>query len=171
MRKNVCTFWLVLALAGIASLFLIGCDQRELMRKMTPTEDYVLARAFVAQVVTGDLPNAGKSLSAEIKADEVLKGLESLTVLFNHGEIKSFEVVGLFFRAGFGKNHSGKSTEMTVQMELTTGWFVGTVVTTVEAETRKIAGTNFQSIPDSLEKINALNLMDKPLLGILSCCS
>jgi len=157
------TSWLAFAIAGIASLFLSGCDQQELIRKMTPTEDYILARAFVAQVVAGDMASAEKSLSPEIKADEVLKGLESLTELFKHGEIKSFEVVGLFFRAGFGNKQSGKSTQLTVQMELSTGWFVGTVVTTIEGETRKIASANFESIPDSLEKLNALNLLQRPL--------
>jgi hypothetical protein len=163
MRHFVRTTWLAIGLAGIACLFLSGCDQRELMRKMTPAEDYVLARAFVAQVVAGDMASAEKSLSAEIKADEVLKGLEGMTALFKHGEIKSFEVVGLFFRAGFGNNHSGKSTQLTVQMELSTGWFAGTVVTTVEGEMRKIAGANFEPIPDSLEKLNALNLLQSPL--------
>lgn len=167
MRRFVRSSWLVFALAGIASLVLSGCDQRELMRKMTPTEDYMLARAFVAQVVTGDMASAEKALSAEIKADDVLKGLEGMTALFKHGDIKSFEVVGLFFRAGFGGNQSGKSTQMTVQMELSTGWFVGTVVTTVEGATRKIAGANFESIPDSLEKLNALNLLQKPLWAML----
>lgn len=163
MRRFVPTTWLVLALAGIASLFLSGCDQRELLRKMTPMEDYILARAFVAQVVAGDVASAKNSLSPQIKADEVVKGLESLTVLFKHGEIKSFEVVGLFFRAGFGNTQSGKSTDLTVQMELSTGWFVGTVVTTMEGGTRKIAGANFDSIPDSLEKLNALNVLQRPL--------
>ncbi len=163
MRNFVRTTWLAIALAGMASLFLSGCDQQELIRKMTPTEDYILARAFVAQVVAGDMASAEKSLSPEIKADEVLKGLESLTELFKHGEIKSFEVVGLFFRAGFGNKQSGKSTQLTVQMELSTGWFVGTVVTTIEGETRKIASANFESIPDSLEKLNALNLLQRPL--------
>jgi len=163
MRYFAGTSRLVFAIAGFVCLFLSSCDQQELMRKMTPTEDYILARAFVAQVVAGDMASAEKSLSAEIKADEVIKGLESLTVLFKHGEIKSFDVVGLFFRAGFGNKQSGKSTQLTVQMELSTGWFVGTVVTTVEGETRKIAGANFESIPDSLEKLNALNLMQRPL--------
>ena len=163
MRKNVRTTWLVLALAGITCLFLSGCDQRELMRKMTPTEDYMLARVFVTQVLTGDTASAAQSLSAQIKVDEARKGLEELTALFKHGEIKSVETVGVFFRSTLGGGQSGKTTQLTLQLELSTGWFVGTVVTMNEAGTLKIASANFESIPDSLEKMNALNLLDKPL--------
>lgn len=167
MRNDVRTTWLGLAVAGFLCLFFTGCDQKEMLRKMTPMEDYLLARVFVSQVIAGDIASTEKSLSSQIKVGDAGKGLESLSTLFNHGEIKSFEVVGLFFRAGFGRNHDGKFTEMTMQLELSTGWFAGTVVTTVEGNVRKIVTANFRSIPDSLEKLNALNLMDRPVLGLL----
>ncbi len=167
MMKNVHTTWLGFPIAAFVCFLFTGCDQREMLRKMTPMEDYQLARTFVSQVAAGDIASAEKSLSSQINAEEARKGLASLSTIFNHGEIKSFEVVGLFFRAGLGQNHGGKFTEMTMQLELSTGWFVGTVVTTVEGEVRKIVTANFQSIPDSLEKINALNLMDRPVLGLL----
>ena len=41
------------------------------------------------------------------------------------------------------------------------------MVTTIEGETRKIAGAHFDSIPDSLEKLNELNLMNSSLIGLL----
>ena len=167
MRENIRSTSLGLALTVILGLFLTGCDQREMMRKMTPTEDYLLAREFVSQVVAGDIASAEKSLSSQLNRDEARKGLESLSATFKHGEIKNFEVVGLYFRTGFGNNQSSRRTDMTLQMELSTGWFAGTVVTTIEGGTRKIFIANFQSTPDSLENMNALNLMDRPILGLL----
>lgn len=146
-----------------ACVLLSGCNQRELMKRMTPVEDEKLARSFLTQVIAGDTDAGLKSLSAQINAEDARKELAGLTEVFKHGEIKGIQVVGVFFRSGFGKDANGSTTELTLQLELSSGWFAGTVLTTAEQGGRKIVGARFQAIPDSLENINALNFTQKPL--------
>jgi hypothetical protein len=153
-----------LILALLLPLLLTACDQKELIRRLTPEADDKLAREFIEHVRAGRVDQSAAMLDPALPKEEAKKGLGQLFGLFKGGEVKRLDVVGV--------NTFSSTTETTVnlsyEMELTTGWFAGAVaIVRAKSAPPVIRAARFDAIPGPMEQTNALNLSNKGLIHFI----
>ena len=97
---------------------------------------------------------------------ELRKNAEQLVGIFQHGSVKSIEVIGAYTQLGMGAQ-AGRTVQLSYQLELSTGWFAGMVVIADANGAPALHNIRFNSIPGSLEKLNALTFTGKSAVHFL----
>ena len=139
----------------------VGCDQKELVRRFTPPVDDQMARQFLEDVRLGQLDKALPLVDPKLRDADGQRGLRELSDLLRSDEEKSVEIIGA--NTFISYSSEGKQTTVTLsyQLELSTGWFAGTVVILDKGETRAIASARFNRVPMSLKVLNRFTFHDK----------
>jgi hypothetical protein len=140
---------------------LLGCDQKGMLAKFTPPAEDKLAREFLARVISSQIDEAMPLLAPAYRNADGREGLTQLTRLFAGGQTKSIEVVGVFHRLGIGTDQQRRNVQLSYQVELTNGWFAGTIIVAGTDSAARIGSARFNRIPSSLEEMNRFSVGDK----------
>ncbi len=153
-------FAVLLVLGGLC-----GCDQKEVLRELTPEAEDQMAREFLDLVRRADLAEAAGMLDPKLEGDTSRRALEELAAALKGGEIRSVEVIGArtFSKLALG-GEEHESTSLSYQLEMTTGWFAGTILISKRGDSLKIASARFSPVPDSLERVNQFTFKRRGLL-------
>jgi hypothetical protein len=150
-----------LVLAALMFLLPTGCDQRALIKQFTPEAEDGLARRFIAKVVDSNLDEAMSMLADTQQNAAGRKGLDEIAGLFRGGKIETIETVGALTNFAYRSGKKYRSAQLTYQLRLTTGWYIGTMVVTDGETGTKITGARFNPAADSLENLNRFALSGK----------
>ena len=151
----------ILAPLAAVVLLLAGCDQTKLVSKLTPVGEDTMARSLIEDLRAGRLFDAELMIDQRMPAAKVMPGLEQLQRLFRGGSELSMEEIGFHEHFYFNHGHTVRTTNLTYEIHLTTGWFVGTVVLIEKGNSRTVGGVHFNAIPTSLETMNRFTLAGK----------
>lgn len=157
------------ALIGVLFLTLLitSCDQKALIRKMTPDAEDKFAREFIKNVRQGHIAEATIMTDSTIQNAQGLEGLTALSNMCKGGELKSLDVVGVYTFFSAGSNGNRRAVNLTYQIELSTGWFAGTVQVVEKSGTKSITIARFQPISTSLDRLNAFTFSNRGFIHYL----
>ena len=120
-----------------------------------------MAREFMDDIRRSALPEARKLLRSELQGKDVSHGLGELVNLFQAGEVKSIEIVGVNTSTFYTAGNTRHTTNLTYEVELTSGWLAGTVVIVDEGNTRGITTARFHRNPAALEYLTRFTFQGK----------
>jgi hypothetical protein len=153
---------LTLLLMGIA-----GCDQKAMLRRFTPPAENKMAREFIDDIRRGDIIEAEMLLAPEVRRGNAESGLRELAGLFKAGELKSIEVIGANSSTFVSAGKTRKTVNLSYQIELSTGWLIGSVVIVDDGSGRSITSARFNRSPDSLDVLNRFTFEGKKVIHYL----
>lgn len=107
---------------------LVSCDQKEMLRRLIPPDQDLLARNFIKTLKSGKLEDAKTFLDPTLSTPEADKGLRDLADLLNQGVEKSVTVVGVGTHTNFSTKGTSTTCALTYQFESTTTWLLGSVI-------------------------------------------
>jgi hypothetical protein len=129
---------------------------------MTPEADDQLAREFIEDIRLGHLDKAEAKLDPKVQTPEGKNGLAQLFIMFKQGEVKSTQVVGAYHFSTATPQGTSSTVNLTYELELTTGWFVGFVTIAHGKDGRAlITAARFNPASDSQAKSNQFTLANK----------
>jgi len=155
---------IVIPITSIFLMYLAGCDQKEMLRRLTPTEEDKMARAFLEDVRGGDLHEAESLISNDVAYRDAALEPRELVEVLKGSELRHIEMIGAntsFFSTG---GYTRKTVNLSYQVELSKGWLVGSFVITEEGGSRRITGARFYRNSASLEEINRFTFAGKGLI-------
>jgi hypothetical protein len=142
-------------------LFCVACDQKALIQRMTPAADDKVAREFIEHIRSGHLDKAKAMLDTPLQSAEGENGMAQLFIMFKQGEVRSIQVVGVHW---YGNAGGDSRVDLGYELELSTGWFAGSVVIAHDpVRGPLIQGAHFSPEPDSMERTNAFTFAGKDL--------
>ena len=109
----------------------------------------------------GKVSEAERLLAPEIKVGDVSKGLSEVVSLFQAGAVKDIEVIGANSTVSWEAGKSRKTTNLSYEVELTTGWLVGSVVVSDVGDERSITSAQFNRYDASIEALNSFTFSGK----------
>jgi hypothetical protein len=148
-------------LVGIAfCLSIAGCDRAELMKKITPAEDEMFARARVDLLRQHRLEQIEQELDPSISDSNAKDTLTTMAGLFPADEPKSIKVVDVkFLHSPNSSSHS-----LTLEYEYPQTWLLVNISIKRMNGLSTIAAFSVTPIADSLESINKFSLVGKSAL-------
>jgi hypothetical protein len=158
MPEKKSTIFLVLL---ICPILIIGCDFKGILKKqlekITPEEVDKFARDYINILRKGDIEQAEKLIEPQIVDSETRSGLQKCVDFLKEGELISVEIVGVnIFRT---KDKSRNN--LTYQLEFKDRWLLATVIVDDISGKQQVVGFHVDSLPKSLEEINAFTFVDK----------
>lgn len=146
-------------IASLSILFiLVGCNQKEMIKALTPPEDEQTAKGYIKLLQQKQFDQISEAMAPSIRSTDTRNTLEKMAGLFPAQEPLSTKVVGV---NTFNSADSYKSN-ITFEYEFPNNtWLLINVAVEKKNNVPAITGFNVTSIPDSLEKINSFSLSNK----------
>lgn len=141
----------------VMMMFLAGCDQASLMKKMIPPEADSTARGYIDLLRQNRFKEIEKDLDPSINTPDIPKALVKMAQMFPAEKPESVTVVGVHTF----HNDVTTTTNMTYEYQFRGTWLLVNVATKKQGAATTIVGFNLNPIPDSLENLNRFTLSGK----------
>lgn len=147
----------LLAVGSLAVALLAGCSADDVIRKMTPPEDEVMARYSVDMLREKKLDKLQLIMDPSLQDKATRDTLATMAGMFPGGEPISSKKVGVSFYRAVGLSR----TDLTLEYHFSGGWVLTEVV--VQRKDGAVTVTSFHvsQIADSLENTNRFTLRGK----------
>jgi hypothetical protein len=167
LRTKMRSIYLVGVLFALLSLS--GCNQSDMMDKMTPHEDEAIAKNYVKLLRDNQFELIEKDLAPNLKGPNIRETLVSMAALFPVQDPISVKVVGAHVSyvveahaSPVSTNGSNSSnTDITFEYQFPERWLLASVVTQKKDGGISIIGLKVNTISDSLENLNRFTLSGK----------
>ncbi|MGD8786938.1 MAG: hypothetical protein PVJ60_05900 [Phycisphaerales bacterium] len=158
MSGKKCILLLVLFIYPILS---IGCNFKEQLKKqfgkIVPKETDKFARTYIDILRKGDIEQAEKLLDSRIANSKTRSELQKCFNYLNQGEPISTEVISVTILRKKGE----RRTNLKYQLQFKETWLLTSVTVADIDGKQQILGFHVNTIPRSLEEINAFTLSGK----------
>lgn len=138
-----------------------GCSPKDAMRKWTPPEDDKLARQFMDALQRGKTLEAELLLAPNLMSANVDSSIQTLSALFQARTVKNIEEVGVNSNTFKSGTTDRKTVTLSYQVELSSGWLIGSIVIVDEGHGGLITGARFNPSPVSLQELNRFTFHGK----------
>lgn len=142
-------------------MFFIGCDFKEQLKKQiqkfVPKEADKLARDYIDIILKGDIEQAEELLDPQVVTLKTRSMIQEVVNLLDKGELISIEIVGVNVLRTKNKIRNS----LTYQLHFKDAWLLATVIVDDISGNLQIFRFQMNTIPKSLEEINAFTLSGK----------
>jgi hypothetical protein len=135
-------------LACGATLLFVGCSQKEMLRRMAPTDADARARACLAQLSRGQVDSMDVRLVTSIAGPEARAQLIAVAELLRGTRFDSLEIVG----AQVNTNPDARHVNLTYEFLGRSGWVLANVATVDSANSWFIEGFGARPMTQSIEE-------------------
>ena len=155
--------WYAASLALLA-LLAGGCDQKALVKKVTPPEDDQLARRFIGDLAAGRTDAAIQVLVPQLRQPEAAAGLQQVRDALAEQPIENIELVGAYLQgAAKLSGNTERTVRLTYEIKQAGRWLAALVIiTSVDGGPRQIITARVNPLPDSFENMGRFSLAGKP---------
>lgn len=148
----------------IPLLLLTGCNPVQLMEKMVPKEDDVVAKNYITNLRSRDFESIEKVFDPSIKVDDLHGTLIKMAELIPSGEPSSIKLVGV----NINRTPKLSTTNLSYEYEFPGKWLVINVAIQKREGISTIIGFHVYPLSDSLENQNRFTLSGKSILQYLT---
>lgn len=141
-------------------IFLFGCDQASMLKKMTPPEGESVAKNYINLLRQNSFEQIEKDLDQSIKSPDIRNMMVKMAEMIPTREPDSIKVVGSHVFHG----PKVSTTNITFEYQFQQKWLLINVATQKKDGVSTIVGFNVNPIPDSMENINKFSLIGKSSL-------
>lgn len=142
----------------ISSVLLIsGCDQANVMKKLTPPEAESAAKKYIELLRDKKFEEIEKNLDPSMKGQDVRKMLTKMAEAIPAKNPDTVKVVSLQAT----KRSDVSTTNITFEYQFQRDWFLINVATEKKGDSTTIVGFNVNTIPDSLEQLTKFTIKEK----------
>jgi len=144
-------------------ILFVGCDFKEQLKKklekFVPKEADKFARAYIDILRKGDFEQAEKLLDPQVVTSETRSELQDCVNFLNKAKPISIEIVDFTLFIFKGK----RRCNLTYQLQFVNAWLLATVIVDDISGNLQIYRFQMNTIPKSLEEINAFTFSDKSI--------
>jgi len=152
---------IILLLLLTYPILFIGCDFKAQLKKQLenflPKEADKLARDYIDIMLKGDIEQAEELLDPKVVNSKTRSQIQEIANLLDKGELISIEVVGVNVFSTKDKTRNN----LTYQLQFKDAWLLATVIVDDISGNLQIFRFQMNTIPKSLEEINAFTLSGK----------
>jgi hypothetical protein len=152
MRRWVTVFLLI-------ACTLSGCDQREVVAKITPKEDEEFAKHYISLFQRSDFAAIEAPMDSGLKTPQLRPTLTLMTTMLPPEPPVSIEVVGVeVTRSSDGSS----TTNLTLHYEFSRAWVLANIIIRRAGGAPIVDGITFTPLQASWKEINGLTFAGKP---------
>lgn len=150
--------------AAFAILMLSACSRDAALRRFTPADADVRARAYLAQLTVGNVDSAASRLVPFLQTPASRSELEKVAALLSPMRVDSMKVVGARTNTWAG----GRRVNLTYELYLQpSGWAIANVATLDSAGTWAVEGVSARQLERPIEEGARFSLSNKPAIYYL----
>lgn len=142
---------------ALVILALSACSMDDTIRRFTPADADVRARAYLALLTRGNVDSAVARLAPSFQNPTTPGELEKLAVLLSHERVDSMKVVG----AATNKWSSGRRVNLTYELYQPSGWILANVATLDSAGRWTVEGVSARPLTRPLEEGSHFSFSNK----------